>query len=215
MKKLHVIVSIMVLLIAALALVNAAPSADWIPLFDGKSLAGWKAAENPAAFKVEDGMLVVGGGPRGHLFYSGPVQDHNFKNFEFRAKVKTEPNANSGIYFHTEYQDSNWPVKGYECQVNNTHKDVKKTGGLYAIQDVLNTAPVKDGEWFDYYIKVEGKHIVIKINDKTTVDWTEPADWQPPQNMSGRRISSGTFAIQGHDPKSIVYYKDIAVRPLP
>ena len=99
--------------------------------------------------------------------------------------------------------------------MNNTHSDRKKTGGLYAVQDVMDNSPAKDGEWFKYYIKVEGRHIVIRINDQTTVDWTEPEGWQPPEGMAGRRLSSGTFALQGHDPKSIVYYKDIRVRPLP
>lgn len=215
MKLVHVTAALVTLLIATLFAGAAEKGGQWHTLFGGKSLDGWTAYENPDAFKVVDGVLVVGGGPRGHLYYTGPVANHDFKNFEFRAKVKTEPKANSGIYFHTAPQEKGWPDKGYECQVNNTHKDVKKTGGLYAVQDVLNTAPVQDGEWFDYYIKVDGKHIVIRINGKTTVDWTEPAGWQPPKNMAGRKISHGTFALQAHDPDSIVYYKDIQVRPLP
>ncbi len=185
----------------------------WHKLFDGKSLDGWKAAENPGSFKVVDGVLVVDG-PRGHLFYAGPVNGANFKNFEFRAQVKTFPKANSGIYFHTAYQDTGWPSKGYECQVNATHKDRKKTGGLYAVQDVMDTPAAGDGEWFDYHIRVVGKHITIRINGKTTVDWTEPADWTPPKGMDGRRISSGTFAIQAHDPDSVVHYRNIEVKPL-
>ena len=186
----------------------------WQSLFDGKTLDGWKASENKGTWMVRDGMLVTHG-EQSHLFYVGPVNHANFKNFELQAEVKTEPGSNSGIYFHTEYQESGWPEKGYECQVNNTHTDHKKTGGLYVVQDVMDNSPAKDGEWFRYYIKVEGRHIVIRINDRTTVDWTEPEDWQPPDGMSGRRLSSGTFAIQGHDPKSIVYYKDIQVRMLP
>ena len=184
--------------------------AGWQPLFDGKTLEGWKASENQGTFTVRDGMIVVHG-ERSHLFYVGPVNNAVFKDFEFKAKVMTHPKANSGIYFHTEYQDRGWPGKGYECQVNTTHSDRKKTGGLYGVQDVLDNAPSKDGEWFDYYIKVQGKHIVIKINGEATVDWTEPDDW----NQGGRRISSGTFALQGHDPGSVVYYKNIMVKPLP
>ena len=37
----------------------------------------------------------------------------------------------------------------------------------------------------------------------------------PPANMKGRMLSSGTFAIQGHDPASKVMYKNIKVRVLP
>jgi type 1 glutamine amidotransferase len=187
---------------------------QWQSLFDGKTLNGWRASENKGTFTVRDGTIVVDGA-RSHLFYVGPIENANFTNFELKADVKTEPGSNSGIYFHTEYQEKGWPNKGYECQVNTTHSDRKKTGGLYAVQDVMDNAPSKDGQWFHYYIKVEGKHIVIRINGKTTVDWTEPEGWEPPQGMPGRKLSSGTFALQGHDPKSVVYYKNIMVRPLP
>jgi hypothetical protein len=191
---------------------QATPKAgQWQSLFDGKTLIGWKASENKDTFTVKDGMIVAHG-PRSHLFYIGPVNNADFKNFEFKAEVMTTPGSNSGIYFHTEYQEKDWPAKGFECQVNTTHTDPKKTGGLYGIQDVMNNAPSKDNQWFNYYIKVEGKHIIIKIDGKTTVDWTEPEE---PPRTSGRKISHGTLALQGHDPKSIVYYKKIMVRPLP
>ena len=75
----------------------------------------------------------------------------------------------------------------------------------------MNTSPVKDNEWFDYYIKVEGKRIVIKINGKQTVDYTEPADLDRPE----RQLSEGTFGIQAHDPKSRAQFKDIMVKVLP
>ena len=109
--------------------VNCLAAEDgWICLFDGKSLDGWKVSENPDSFKVEDGQIVAFG-PRGHLFYDGDVENHNFKNFHFKADVMTTPGSNSGLYFHTKYQDSGWPSAGYEAQVNNTHSDPKKTGG--------------------------------------------------------------------------------------
>jgi hypothetical protein len=95
-----------------------------------------------------------------------------------------------------------------------SHTDWKRTGSLYDIQDVKEVY-VKDYEWFTEYIKVEGKHVIVKINDKQVVDYTEPDGTKAPDNHSGRVISSGTFALQGHDPKSKVYFKDIMVRPLP
>ncbi len=185
----------------------------WISLFDGKSLNGWKASEKPGSFTVKDGQLVVNG-LRSHLYYNGPVRRHNFKNFEFRADVMTTKGSNSGIYFHTAFQPDNWPDQGFECQVNTTHSDRKKTGGLYNVQDVMDNAPSKDNEWFNYYIKVEGKHVVIKIDGKTAVDWTEQDNYVPPKGMAGRKIGQGTIAIQGHDPKSLVYFKNIAIKPL-
>lgn len=181
--------------------------AEWVSLFDGKTLKGWKASENPGTFKVENGKIVVDG-PRAHLFYVGPVNDHNFKNFEFKAQVMTTPGSNSGMYFHTEYQKSGWPSKGYEVQVNNSHTDWRRTGSLYAVDDVRE-AHAKDNEWFTQHIIVQGKRVVVKVDGKTVVDYTEPDD------ADQQRISSGTFALQGHDPESTVYYKDVMVKPLP
>ncbi len=185
---------------------------EWVVLFDGKTLNGWKVGKNAATFSVDSGMIIAHG-PTAHLFYTGDVQQHNFKNFEFKASVKTMPGSNSGIYFHTVYQDSSWPKKGYEVQVNNSHTDWRRTGSLYGIEDVKEVF-VKDNEWFTEYIKVEGKRVIIKINDRTVVDYTEPGNVQRNAGDEGRVISNGTFALQGHDPNSKVYFKDIVVRAL-
>ena len=194
-----------------------APDKDgFYPLFDGKTLDGWKVGKNPETFKVEDGVIVVNGKGPAHLFYEGPVNNHDFKNFHLRAVVKTFPKANSAIYFHTTYQESDWPAKGFEAQVNATHTDRKKTGGLYNVKDVMDNAPNKDGEWFTYDIIVEGKHVVLKIDGKTTSDWTQPDDWKgPDEKMTGRVLDHGTIALQGHDPGSKVLYKSVAIKPLP
>jgi hypothetical protein len=193
---------------------NGATSKEgWIPLFDGTSLNGWKAAENPSTFRVDSGMIIVHG-PRAHLFYTGPVQNANFKNFEFKAQVMTTPGSNSGIFIHTTYQEKDWPAKGYEVQVNNSQSDWRRTGSLYAVDDVRDVY-VKDNEWYTEYIRVQGKHITIKINDRTVVDYNEPDSVSQNVAIGGKRLSSGTFALQGHDPDSKVYYKDVMVRPLP
>src|SRR3954453_8636771 len=192
------------------------PDADgFYELFDGKDLSGWKVGEHPETFKVQDGMIVVNGEGPAHLFYDGPVHNHDFKNFHLRAEVMTFPHANSGIYFHTKYQEKGWPDQGFECQVNQTHGDRKKTGGLYNVKDVLDTPPAQDNKWFTYDIIVEGKHVVLKIDGKTTTDWTQPADYKPPQDMAGRFIQHGTIALQGHDPGRKVEYKSVKIKPLP
>ena len=204
------------LLTLALGLTLTASAADkdgWISLFDGQSLAGWKANEVPDTFKVVDGELVVKG-PRAHLFYVGDVQGAKFKNFELKLDIKTLPKANSGVYFHTEFQGPGWPAKGYEVQVNNTHGDPKKTAGLYNVKDNFE-APAKDGEWFTMTIKVEGKHVTTSVNGKVIVDYTEEEKPARPAQHAQRLISSGTFALQGHDPGSEVHYKNIFVKPLP
>lgn len=190
-----------------------AQTENWISLFDGKSLNGWKVGDNASTFSVDSGMIKVNG-KTAHLFYDGTVANHNFKNFEFKADVMTRPHSNSGIYFHTQYQDSSWPEKGYEVQVNNSHSDWRRTGSLYGIDDVKDTL-VPDNVWFTEYIKVSGKEVIIKINDKTVVDYTEPENLQRDDDIKGRVISSGTFALQGHDPGSTVYFKNIMVKILP
>jgi hypothetical protein len=99
-------------------------------------------------------------------------------------------------------------------QVNNSQSDWRRTGSLYGIQDIKEVF-VKDNEWFTEYIKVEGKKVTVKINDKTVMEYTEPSDVKREAGNEGRVISSGTFALQGHDPKSKVYFKNIMVRILP
>jgi hypothetical protein len=184
----------------------------WISLFDGKSLNGWKAGANASSFSMENGTIRVNGDVA-HLYYDGVVQQHNFKNFELKIDVMTTPGSNSGVYFHTQYQESGWPQKGYEVQVNNSHTDWRRTGSLWAIQDIKETY-VKDNEWFTMYIKVKGKRVTVAINDKQVVDYTEPENPSREKGMEQRLLSSGTFALQGHDPKSKVYYKNIFVKAL-
>ncbi|AEV97083.1 glycosyl hydrolase [Niastella koreensis] len=187
-------------------------SKGWISLFDGKSLTDWKVGENAGTFTVDSGMIIAHGNTA-HLFYNGNVANHDFKNFDFKAEVMTRPGSNSGIYFHTAYQESGWPSKGYEVQVNNTHTDWRRTGGLYAVQDVKEQL-VKDNVWFTEEIIVQGKKVTIKVNGKTSVEYTEPDNVQRPNDMKGRVLSNGTFALQGHDPNSKVYFKNIQVKIL-
>ena len=189
------------------------PAADWASLFDGKSFANWKVGTNASTFTIENGAIVANG-PVAHLFYDGDLGKHNFKNFEFKAEVMTTPGSNSGIYFHTIYQEEGWPAKGYEVQVNNSQSDWRRTGSLYGIQDVKEVY-VKDNEWYTEYIKVERKRVIVKLNDKTVVDYIEPDNVQREKGSEGRVLSSGTFALQGHDPKSKVYFKNIMVKVLP
>ena len=188
-----------------------AGEAGFVSLFDGKSLDGWKAAEeNSQNWEVEDGR-IVSQGERSHLFYNGPLAP--FKNFHFKAEVMTTPGSNAGIYFHTKYQASGWPKAGYECQVNVSHTDPKKTSSLYGVENVADPG-VKDNEWYTQEIIVQGKHIVLKVNGKTLVDYTEPDGQKAFSADFERRLSEGTFAIQAHDPKSTCYFRNIRVKKL-
>lgn len=186
---------------------------EWVSLFDGESLDGWKASENDESFSVQDGRIVVDG-PRSHLFYQGSVANHDFDDFELTVDVMTKPGANSGIYFHTEYQEEGWPSKGYEVQINNSYEgDPRRTGSLYAVDDVKDVV-AEDNEWFTMHVRVEGRDVQVNVDGETVVDYTEPENVDRSDDMSGRVLSSGTIALQGHDPDSVVHFKNIYVKPL-
>jgi hypothetical protein len=204
MKTLIGFAAIITLSLSLLSFVAPLQDGDWIRLFDGKTLNGWKASEHPGTFTVSDGAIVVFG-ERAHLFYDGPVKDHLFRNFEFKATVMTMPGANSGMYVHTAYQAEGFPSRGYEIQVNNSHTDWRRTGSVYGIRDV-KVPPAKDNEWFTQSITVQGKKITVRINGEVINEYTE--------GENGKLIG-GTVALQGHDPKSKVLYKDVMVRVLP
>ena len=198
---------------AALSFGDAKTEKGFKPLFNGKDLTGWtKAKENEATFRVEDGSIIANG-PRCHLYYMGKVGGANFKNFELKVDVMTRAKSNGGIYFHTAYQEKSWPDKGFEVQVNNTHGDVKKTGGLYNVQDNLNKV-AEDDKWFTEHIVVKDKLVTVYVDGKKVSEWTQPADWAGPKGSPGRTLSNGTIALQGHDPGSTVYYKNIRIKPL-
>src|SRR5262245_57254312 len=124
------------LLSLLLAAVPAAFAQDgFIQLFNGKDFTGWKIGGAQDTFKIKDGAIVANGAVA-HAFYDGPVNNHDFKNFELMVDVMTQPNSNGGIYFHTEFQESGFPKKGFEVQVNNTHRDPIKSGSLYHVKDI-------------------------------------------------------------------------------
>ena len=188
-------------------------AAGWQLLFDDQSLDGWRASDAPGTFSVKDGMIVVHG-PRSHLFYLGPVQDHDFRDFELKVDLMTFPQANSGVYCHTQWQEKGWPAKGYEVQVNNSHSDPSRTGGLWGIQDYPKVV-VPDGQWLTLTTRVQGRHVVTLINGQVVADYTEEPQPKRPEGLEQRLLGSGTFALQGHDPGSEVHFRDIKVRRWP
>ena len=198
-----------ILLMLVVPAVGQTDASGWISLFDGKSLEGWKKTdESPATFSVRDGAIVANG-PRSHLFYVGLVENADFRDFELKVDVMTEPGSNGGIYFHTGWQGKGWPGRGFEVQVNNSYtRDPRRTGSLYGIQDITEV-PAKDNEWFTVHVTVWGKHVTVSVDGRQVVDWVEPA------SASGRVLDRGTFALQGHDPGSTVHYRNIRVKPLP
>ncbi|BCX47261.1 glycosyl hydrolase [Haloferula helveola] len=196
------------LAIAGLLIAGLCPAAEegFVSIFDGKTFDGWKISGKQEAFKVEDGAIVANGTPS-HCFYMGKEGDAKFKDFELRLEVMTKPNSNGGVYFHTQWQEQGWPGKGYEVQVNNTQKDWRKSGGLYAVVD--NKEPFEDDTWMQYVVRVEDGVINVTINGKQLVK-----DFKPEGKQDKLAKDGGTFALQAHDPGSTVLYKNIRVKAL-
>jgi hypothetical protein len=211
-------------LFAAAPLVLAAfvqapqPEAGFTSLFNGKDFSGWRIA-NPASFKIENGAIVANGSA-GHAYYDGPFRNHLFKDFELKIDVMTHPGSNGGIYILTEFQEKGFPLKGFEVQVNNSGADRVKTGSLYHVLDT--GAPLaKDNEWFTETITVKGMNIRVQVNDREAINWTQPEGWDGSfralgvHEFAGRRIGTpGTIALQAHDPKSVVMYRNIRIKAL-
>lgn len=239
--KLFSTIALGLLLAAGAWAADAQSEEGFVSLFDGKTLNGWKVGENASIFTVKDGMIVMECPSTiqspAHLFYMGDVQGHSFKNFDLRIDVMTAPYANSGIYFHTEFQDAGWPNRGLECQVNNSHGDWRRTGSLYAIKniswgpeapgadnkEVVKIFPkpvVKDNEWYTQEIVYKNGDVTVKLNGETVVEYKiTDGDVEHKLQTGVTWLPRGTFALQGHPPMpnkaSKACYKNIRVKILP
>jgi 3-keto-disaccharide hydrolase len=208
--------------VAAAFLLTVRPDPGFTSLFNGKDFTGWKIAGPAESFRIEDGAIVANGAAS-HAYYDGDVHGHAFRNFELRIDVMTRAGSNGGVYVLTEYEanpanvraSGRFPSKGFEVQVNNSHADRARTGSLYHVQDILDDSPAKDDAWFTEAIVVRGDTIAVSVDGKPVVSWTQTADWDGGREGPGRRITGpGTIALQAHDPKSTVYYKNIRIKSL-
>ena len=186
------------LLLCAVAAVSlhAADPEGWISMFDGKTLDGWKANQNPEAWTVRDGC-ITGDGEQSHLFW----MVRECENCEFKAEVKINHGGNSGMYFRTAWGPG-FP-RGYEAQVNSSHSDPVRTGSLYGFVKIFKTL-IPDDVWGTQHIVARGNHIVIRVNDKVVVDTIE----------SSNRYTKGYCALQQHNKGSVVQYRNLMFKPL-
>lgn len=188
----------------------AVAAGGWVTLFDGTSLDDWTDNENKDSCQLRDGLIELNG-ERSHLFYTGPVENHDFDDFHLKMEVMTRPGANSGVFFHTRYQEAGSLNFGYEAQVNATHTDPRRTGSIFAVKDVMES-PVGDDEWFEYEIEVVDRRVTVRVNGKDVNKYTEPEDLVPPESRPGRKLSHGTIALQAHDPGSTVFFRNIRIK---
>lgn len=203
----------LIALLATAPLFKLSAEDGFTSLFNGTDMTGWKPAENPDTWTLQDGALVAHG-RRSHLFYVGDFHDHTFRNFELKVDIKAAPKSNGGVYIMTSFEPG-WPGKGFEIQVNNTYPhDPRKTFSIYEVKDVHEQI-VGDDQWFTEDIVVKGDTITVKDGEgKTIVEWTQPPDWHGTSDFAGRVIGPGTIALQAHDPGSTVAYKNIRIKLL-
>jgi hypothetical protein len=168
----------------------------WTRLFDGKTLSGWTTFD-PGGWTVQPEGVVMGKGPRSHLF-----SPNTYTNLEFKADVRLKSRSNSGMYFRAQ-KGPGWP-KGYEAQVCNSCPDPQKTGSLYGMKRVTEQL-VLDDTWWRQHIIAIGNRIIIKVNDKIVADHVDE------QNTH----MTGHLAFQQHDPQSQVEYRNVMAKRLP
>ena len=179
-----------------------ADDAGWVKLFNGKDLTGWKTHPNDKAkWEVKNGILT-GTGPVGHLY----SERGDYQNFHYRIEARINDGGNSGQFFRTQF-GSGFP-KGYEAQINSTGRDPIKTGSLYfpTVKEVLIKEQLhKPNEWFTQEVIAKGNHLTVFVNGKKTVEYTEPKNNYP----------KGHFAIQQHDPGTVIEVRKIEIKELP
>ena len=182
-----------------------AQEAEWVALFDGKSLDGWEKVGNEnSKWEVEDGA-IQGSGPASMLVNTtGP-----YKNFRYRAEVKINDKGNSGLYFRTTRKPGF--TDGHEAQINSSHTDTIRTGSLYGMCHVYDQL-IKPDAWFTYEIEVSDDswrgRDMTRIKFK--VDGKELYEYLDFEN----KFKEGHFAFQQHDPGSRVSIRKVEVQEL-
>jgi hypothetical protein len=185
----------------------------WEQLFNGKDLDGWEVyPKGSGPWKVVDGAITSSGTKGSHLF----TTRDDYQNFHYRIEARISDKGNSGQYFRTKFGPG-YP-KGYEAQINSTHGDPIKTGSLYPSFKVspedrkkilVTKMLVKPDTWFTQEVIARGSHIVIKVNDETTVDFID----------KNNTYTKGRFAIQHHDASkdvaTVVQVRKVEFKELP
>ena len=199
-----------VILLASIGVAGeqGAKTAKPVPIFDGKTLAGWEG--DLKTFRVEDGAIVAGTLdskiPRNEFLCT----TRTYGDFELRLKVKLlgGDGANAGIQFRTKRIPNHHEVSGYQADMGvgwwgALYDESRRNKVLMGPDQAKMKGVVKAGEWNDYVVRAEGKRIQLWINGFQTVDYTE----EDPAIES-----SGVIAVQIHSgPPSQAWYKDITI----
>jgi len=171
-------------------------------LFDGNNQNNWNTSGNVT---IKDSLLILSG-PNTHATLKNSI----YQDFDLKLQVRTTSNGKGSISFHTD--DSG---KGYKVEINNDNEDPvwwRKTGSLLSIRN-LTKSFVKEGEWFDMNIRVEGQAITIKVDGEPVVEYIEPSN--PLRNSLHREsvLSEGTIALMSRG-EGEIEFKNISIETL-
>jgi Domain of Unknown Function (DUF1080) len=198
---------------------TADSSSTWRPLFDGRSLDGWEHV-GPGKLVIEDRVLRTEGG-MGLLYYAR----EKLGNCVLRVTYKTaNDRSNSGVYIRiADKPKDEWYAvhHGFEVQIMDTGSNGRGTGSIYTFAKAT-AKPGKPGDWNTMEITLKGNRVLTAINGVQVADFDssglEPQANEPTGEADparGPRPESGYIGLQNHDEKSVVYFKDVSVRPLP
>ncbi|MFD7123064.1 MULTISPECIES: ThuA domain-containing protein [Streptomyces] len=183
------------------------PDTDYRPIFNGKTLEGWKQS-GPGKFSISDGALHSEGG-MGLLTY----QAKELKSYSLKLDWKMTGDDNSGVFVGFPESDDPWSAvtNGYEIQIDATDAADRTTGAVYTFKSANIKARDRvlrpPGQWNSYEIKVQGERLQIflngtKINDFTN---TDPA----------RSLKDGYIGLQNHGADDQVSFRNIQLKELP
>jgi hypothetical protein len=194
-----------------LTLPQAAGTKGPIPLFDGKTFAGWEG--DLTIFRIQDDAIVGGSLEKKIARNEFLCTTARYSDFELRLKVKLlgGADANAGVQFRTKRIPNDREVIGYQADLGQQY-----WGSLYDESRRKKTLAspnadtvkriVKPGDWNDYVIRAEGRRIRLWLNGVQTVDYTEE---------DGTIDTAGVIAVQIHaGPPTEAWYKDITLLDL-
>lgn len=200
---------------------GATPSADegWQLIFDGRTLDLWKPEGSSRNFAVENGTMFakrITEEP-GYLYFKGsPTVPEILKNFEMRAKVRAEGDANSGIYFHLNGREKGrggHPNSGVEVSLHSSNRPYKfPTGSLFDLTEVTPST-INQSEWFEIHFKVVDRVVNVWLNGQPFVEHLVPA--ASGADQKGIQSEGGKIAIQANSKEGGYYFEKIEIKPLP
>lgn len=162
-----VVLTIVSLLLAANA--GRASEAEYVEIFDGKSLDGWEGAVE--GYTVQDGVLACREGATGNL-----LTKQEYGDFDLRFEFLLTPEANNGLAIRAPLE-GDAAYEGMELQILDN--DAKKYGELKDWQhhgSIYGVAPAKRGfqkpigEWNQQQVICQGRHITIILNGTKILD---------------------------------------------